>query len=143
MGFTKAFVVGVVFLAGGVLVGGCHAKKADEKPAPATSVDQTQIQDQPSPLDTTPATSPRTVPEEQPGAARPAEMTQSVPESGQAAESSAEAQSTDDSDEDRVSLGRMIGGLLRAARSAVPVPIPASGGSAPNSAEEAPRFPQP
>lgn len=143
MGFSKAFVVGVVFLAGSALVLGCQAKKSDEKPAAATNVDQAQIQEQPVPQDGAPAPGVPTITNDQPVPAGSAEMNQSVAEGSQTDESGLGDQPADESDEDRVSLGRMMRGLFRAARSAIPVPIPASGGSAPNSAEEAPRFPQP
>jgi len=140
MRFEKAIVFALVL--GVLYVVGVGCQKAGEKPQ-ATKENEAhpmEIANQPSP-GALPSTT-----ESQPGTATVQQATSdqsAVAEAAKAGDAGVGIQESAASEDDGgISLGRMVGGVFRAARSVVPLPVSASPDRRTEPDEQAPAFPQ-
>lgn len=140
MRFEKALVFSVVFAMLYAVGSGCQ--KAHEKPQAGMEIQATQLEtaDQPS------AEGAVSTMESQSSVASERQPTGDQPVAGESANAGDAGpqtqESTEADDDEGISLGRMVGGMFRAARSLAPLPAPASSDRRTESTDQAPAFPQ-
>ncbi len=140
MRFEKAVMFSVVFAMLSGMGSGCQ--KAGEKPQAGMETRATQVEtaDRPS------AEGAMSTIESQPSAASEPQVGGeqfAVTPPAQVGNAGLTQENVESDDDEGISLGRMVGGMFRAARSLAPLPAPASSDRRTDSADQAPAFPQP